>query len=167
MFTYLFFRPRGYGHVQFRSAALATKALELDGSYMPGTNRFIKVDRPMTPRQQVPKDSSKISRPPGCRTVFVKNLPYDSTEAEVREVFMVSGKISTVRLAVWGHTNQLKGFGYIEFKSEESAEIAVKKSLSGEGIKVKGRSVVCDFETGKPKGSFRPALSENEKKSSK
>ena len=59
-------------------------------------------------------------------------------------------------MAVWGHTNQLKGFGYVDFKSEESAEIAVKKSLSSEGIAVKGRPTICDFETGQPKGSFKP-----------
>ena len=61
-----------------------------------------------------------------------------------------------VRLAVWGHTNQLKGFGYVEFKNEESAGIAVKKCLSPEGIAVKGRPVLCDFETGQAKGSFKP-----------
>jgi RNA recognition motif-containing protein len=60
-----------------------------------------------------------------------------------------------VRLAVWGHTNQLKGFGYVEFKNEDAAGIAVKKCLSSEGIAVKGRPVICDFETGQPKGSFK------------
>jgi hypothetical protein len=49
----------------------------------------------------------------------------------------------------------LKGFGYLEFKGEQSAEIAVKKSLSAEGILVKGRPTICDYETGQPKGSFK------------
>jgi RNA recognition motif-containing protein len=69
-----------------------------------------------------------------------------------------------VRLAVWNHTNQLKGFGYIEFKSEQSAEIAVKKSLSSEGITVKGRPVICDYETGQAKGSFKPRFDPSAKK---
>jgi RNA recognition motif-containing protein len=61
-----------------------------------------------------------------------------------------------VRLAVWNHTGKLKGFGYVDFKSEESAEIAVNKSVYGGGINVKGRPVICDFETGQAKGSYKP-----------
>jgi hypothetical protein len=57
----------------------------------------------------------------------------------------------------------------MEFKSEQSAEIAVKKSLSAEGILVKGRPTICDYETGQPKGSFKPRVdpSKSKKGSSK
>ena len=46
----------------------------------------------------------------------------------------------------------MKGFGYIDFSKEDSAEIAVKKSGK---ITVKNRIVSVDFETGQPKGSFK------------
>lgn len=168
---------RGYGHVKFCAPEMATKALEQDGEFykdnptiynvftflcysgMYMQNRFIKVDRPMVPRVLQKKEITQIVRPPGCHTVFVKNIPYDCTQDDVKESFMVCGKINNVRLAVWGHTNQLKGFGYVEFKSEESAEIAVKKSGA---ILVKGRPVICDFETNQPKRSFK-SLSEIQK----
>jgi nucleolin len=117
--------------------------------------RFIKVDRPLQPRAAQPaavSAGSEAVRPPGCKTVFIKNLPYECTEEEISLLFQVYGKIDEVRLAKWGHTNHLKGFGYIEFKKEDSAEIAVRKSGS---IIIKERAVQCDFETGKPKGSFR------------
>lgn len=118
--------------------------------------RFIKVDRPLAPRSLLQTDRKKEEAviPPGCKTVFVKNLPYECTEVELEDLFKVYGKINSVRLAKWGHTNQLKGFGYIEFKREESVEIAVRKSGS---IIFQGRALLCDFETGKPKGSFRGA----------
>ena len=45
----------------------------------------------------------------------------------------------------WGHTNKLKGIGYVQFEKEESAVIAVKKR--GE-IRVGSRSVQIDFEGG-------------------
>lgn len=175
-------RLRGYGHVQFLSAEAVTKALDLDGEFMapsveklkilisctssscalnstqqPGCDmkgRYIKVDKPQTPRSlsSIEKNKDNVLRPPGCRSVFVKNIPYDTTEAEITEVFKVCGPITSVRLAVWGNTKQLKGFGYIDFKREDSAEIAVKKS----GIlSLNGRPVVIDFETGAPKKSFR------------
>lgn len=84
--------------------------------------------------------------------MFVKNLPYTVTEEEVRQAFMVFGKIANIRLAVWSHTQKLKGFGYVEFQAENSAAIAMKKA--GE-ITIHGRPVICDFETGAPKGSYR------------
>lgn len=83
----------------------------------------------MVPRaaQALDQPQSKpLSRPVGCKTVFVKNLPYTATEAQIRETFQVCGPITTVRLATWVHTQTPKGFGYIEFKREDSAEIAGK-----------------------------------------
>jgi RNA recognition motif-containing protein len=72
--------------------------------------RYIKLDRPMTPRivqqQQLSLESAavgakgkraKLTRPAGCRTVFVKNLPYECEESDVTESFMVCGKIAKVR----------------------------------------------------------------------
>jgi nucleolin len=74
------------------------------------------------------------------------------TLSQPLQIFKVCGPITCVRLAVWGNTKQLKGFGYVDFKREDSAEIAVKKS----GVLVlKGRPVIIDFETGAPKQSFR------------
>ena len=144
---------RGYGHVEFSKEAAAKDALKLDGSYL--GKRFIKVTTPMVPRvlqKQQQVDTSKIKAPAGCRTIFVKNLPYDSTEDEISEAFKVFGKIQNVRIPVWGHTNQQKGVAYLDFKREDSAEIAVKK---GSQTQIRGRFLVVDFETGAPKGSFK------------
>lgn len=45
----------------------------------------------MIPRMfQVPEKSDiPVVRPSGCRSVFVKNIPYDTTEDEVTEVMKV------------------------------------------------------------------------------
>ena len=117
-------------------------------------SRFIKVDKPLAPRaaKKTKVDSEDVIRPPGCKTIFIKNLPYDCTELELQDIFKIYGKISNIRLAKWGHTNQQKGFGYIDFNKEESAEIAVKKSGT---INLRGRIIISDFETGAPKRSFR------------
>jgi hypothetical protein len=49
----------------------------------------------------------------------------------------------------------------VDFVKEESAEIAVKKQGT---IRVKGRLVAIDYESGKPKGSFRTEDGRNWKK---
>ena len=146
-------RLRGYGHVEFQNSDAANQALKLDGAFL--GKRFIKVTRPLVPRilqkqhvQQV--DPSTVVRPPGCRTIFVKNLPYDTTEEEITQSFKVFGKIKNVRIAKWEHTNQQKGVAYIDFEREESAEIAIKK-----GLTIRSRPLGLDFETGAPKMSFK------------
>lgn len=145
---------KGYGHIQFSSAEDAEKALELSGSYI--KDRFITVDRPMVPRalaQDSTTLASKVAeKPPGCKTIFIRNLPYEVTEAEIREKFMVYGPIMKVRLAVWNHTNNLKGFGYIDFKREDSADIAVKKSGN---IVIQGRIISVDYESSGPKAGYK------------
>lgn len=96
------------------------------------TGRFVKVSYPKVPRALSGGSTGDASsgpssggvRPVGCKTVFVKNLPYEVTEEQIRQVFMVCGPIVTVRLATWGHTGSQKGFCYVDFKREDSAEIA-------------------------------------------
>ena len=89
------------------SSATFTHSLGIvvPGAYM--GKRYVKLDRPMTPRiiqqgqlnaNSVGGDGkrSKLTRPAGCRTVFVKNLPYECEESDVRDSFMVCGKIAKV-----------------------------------------------------------------------
>jgi RNA recognition motif-containing protein len=142
---------KGYGHVEFKKSEGAAKALELNGQYM--QDRYLTIDRPQVPRSLVaPMPYQPSEKPAGCRTIFIKNLPYETSEEEITKHFMVYGPIKNVRLAVWNHTGKLKGIGYVDFKREDSAETAVKKSGS---IVLKDRKIVVDFETGAPKGSYK------------
>lgn len=147
-------RLKGNGHVEFSTAESVEKALKMNGKYM--NQRYIKVERPLPPKNAISTVSKEdITVPAGCNTVFIKNLPYDTEETEVEEYFKVFGPITSVRLARWGHTNQLKGFGYVTFKREDSAEICVKKSKVQNAVVFKSRVILCDFETGAPKMSFQ------------
>lgn len=100
------------------------------------------------------------AQPDKCRTVFVKNLPYnDITEDDILNVFRSCGKIvdGGVRLARNYQTKQLKGFGYIEFKNPEGAYAAVQRASKADGILIGGRSCYVDYEESSMKGSFRTA----------
>lgn len=144
---------RGYGHVEFTSSAAAVAAMELSGQYI--HDRFINVDRPMIPRAMQGDNNQSTQpkeRPPGCKTIFIKNLPYDVTEDELRQGFMVYGPIVQIRLASWSHTQNLKGFGFVDFRREDSAEIAVKKTGS---ITIRDRVTIVDYEVRNAKGSFK------------
>ena len=83
------------------------QARELDGTYL--LKRYIKVDLPKVPKMLLGERDGPAERPVGCKQIFVKNIPYDSTEEDISDTFKVCGPIEEIRLARWGHTNQLKG----------------------------------------------------------
>jgi hypothetical protein len=58
------------------------------------------------------------------RTVFLKNLSFNSEEPQIKEVFAVCGTIEEVRL-VRNSFGKSKGFAYVQFESEESVVSAL------------------------------------------
>jgi len=59
--------------------------------------------------------------------LFVGNLPYDVTEAEVREHFAVVGPLSHVSLPTDRATGKPRGFAFIEFSERADAEEAIRR----------------------------------------
>lgn len=144
-------RPRGYAHVAFAGSKGARAAFGRDGQYLKG--RYLTVQAPQEPATEKARRANRTAEQPrGCRTVFVKNLPYDVDEDGVVEAIGGCGRVASVRLAMWNHTRKLKGFGYVEFVTERGAETCVRTQ---ETLSIGGRPIVVDFETGAPKGSFR------------
>ena len=144
-------RLRGYGHVEYETAQSAASALKASGSSLGG--RYVTI-QPSKAKDQATR--TPRPRPDGCRTIFVKNLPYDIPSDALRRSFEKFGKINDVRLAVHNHTQRQKGFGYVTFVKEAAAEAAVR----GQGeVQVRGRAVYVDYDApgGGPKASFRAA----------
>jgi len=164
-------RLRGYGHIVFSSVETTQRALrEVNGQYLQG--RYLQLQQAREKKGE--NDSNLLvgtnttrDQPAGCHKIFVKNLPYDATEAEVKEAFKTFGKIigpGGVRLARNYMTKEPKGFGYVEFKNPEGAFAAVMKSTKADGICIKGRRVILDYDEGRIKGSFRAEDGRNWKK---
>lgn len=75
--------------------------------------------------------SVAVSKPPSKgendhRTVFVNNLSFQTTDAELETLFAEYGEITEVRL-IKDERGKPKGYGYVEFSSEEEAETAISK----------------------------------------
>lgn len=141
-------RLRGYAHATFSSQAEATAALDLNNSVMHG--RYLTV-QPARSKQRQSQGTSR-PRPPGCTTLHVKNLPYSLGEQALKQAFASFGSIANVRLARWGHTGRLKGFGYVQFTDGAGAEAAMAAAAN---ITIAGRAVVLDYDGGAPKASFK------------
>ena len=59
--------------------------------------------------------------------LFVGNLAYDVTEAELVELFSASGKPLSVRLLTDRETGKPRGFAFVEFSDAAQAEEAVRR----------------------------------------
>jgi RNA recognition motif-containing protein len=94
------------------------------------------------------------------KTIFVKNLPYDTTEQEVNDYFLRCGAIQGVRLVYNSLHNHFKGFGYVDFKNSS----AVKEAVKLDGKIFKGRALTVDIETSKPKEGFKYRGTDENKK---
>lgn len=59
--------------------------------------------------------------------LFVGNLPYSATEAELREHFSGAGPVSGVWLPLDRETGRPRGFAFVEFEDRSVAEEAVRR----------------------------------------
>jgi len=65
--------------------------------------------------------------PTDC-TIFVKNLSFSTDETQLRRVFEKAGAVRAVSIPRRPDNKSMaSGFGFVEFKSPESVEVAMKK----------------------------------------
>mmetsp|Transcript_19231 Transcript_19231/g.27724 ORF Transcript_19231/g.27724 Transcript_19231/m.27724 type:complete len:267 (+) Transcript_19231:25-825(+) len=152
-------RLRGYGHIVFDTTTSRQTAItQLSGKHL--GRRYLTIVEPKEQANTTTSTSASSKprdQPPGCKTVFVKNLPYQAVEDDIQKVFMVCGKIveGGVRIARNFQTRQSKGFAYVEYRNVEGAHGAVQKAHKRNGMMVLGRAVFVDYDEGRVKGSFK------------
>jgi RNA recognition motif-containing protein len=60
-------------------------------------------------------------------SLFVGNLPYNATEAELRELFSTVGSLINVYLPTDRETGKLRGFAFVDFRERADAEEAIRR----------------------------------------
>jgi len=75
-----------------------------------------------------------------AKKLYVGNLSYQTTEDTLRREFSAYGEVLSCSIIVDRYTNQSKGFGFVEFAEDQSAEAAIGgmngQSLDGRQLKV-------------------------------
>ena len=104
-------------YVRFKIDEDAKKSCDLNGSEF--KNHFIRVDLATA------KDGTSSVRDQS-KAVFLGNLSFKVDENTVRSHFSKCGDIEDVRLVRDSSTGIGKGFGYVNFKTTESVELALK-----------------------------------------
>ncbi|KAG4142133.1 hypothetical protein ERO13_D06G114601v2 [Gossypium hirsutum] len=85
------------------------------------------------------------------RCVFVGNIPYDATEEQLIEICREVGPVVSFRLVIDRETGKPKGYGFCEYKDEETA-LSARRNL--QGYEINGRQLRVDFAEN-DKGSDR------------
>lgn len=85
------------------------------------------------------------------KTMFVGNLPHDTTEDDIRGLFSDYGTVRGVKLSMDVFTGKCRGFGLVDMEGHEAR--AALAGLNGKMFKGNGLRVAEDKP--KPKGRGR------------
>ena len=74
------------------------------------------------------------------RKLYVGNLPYETGEAELQDLFASAGTVETVKVMRDMATGRARGFAFVEMATDDEAQRAIstlnETQLGGRGITV-------------------------------
>ena len=72
--------------------------------------------------------------------LFVRGLPWEMSEADLRELFSPCGELQELKIVMDRDTGKSRGFAFVSFVKQSGAEAAIKQ-LHGHEIKFRSLSV--------------------------
>jgi RNA recognition motif-containing protein len=84
------------------------------------------------------------------RRLFVGNLPYSVTDDDLNDAFSDSGTVKSARVITDRETGRSRGFGFVEFSTEEAADIAIQ---NWDGRELGGRSLTVNEAKERSRGN--------------
>lgn len=98
--------------------------------------------RQRRPQGRAPRFEKRHPAPAdGSVELYVGNLDYEMTEAQLRAEFEKYGAVNSVRIITNRYTNRSKGFGFVQMPVRSEAEAAVKGM---DGREMAGRRIKCN-----------------------
>lgn len=89
-------------------------------------NKPTKKKRIVVPRASMDHEQAIVGKINETGRLFIRNILYDSTEDEFRELFSYYGSLSEVHIAVDTRTGKSKGFLYVQFSNSADAVSAYR-----------------------------------------
>ncbi|KAJ1753051.1 hypothetical protein LPJ79_000691 [Coemansia sp. RSA 1821] len=141
---------RRFGFVTFSSvdgvnAVLKEPTHMLDGKQIDPKNAIPRENQPArtTPYASNPaaeQFADPVKEMKGEK-IFVGGLPPSATDADLNSAFVSFGNIVETKLMMDPKTGRSRGYGFLEFDSEDAALNAVKAGNASEGIYIHGKRV--------------------------
>jgi len=74
------------------------------------------------------------------KSIYVGNLPFSATEAEISDLFGQFGKVESVKIISDRETGRARGFAFVQMTEDGAAKTAVTelngKSFGGRSLKI-------------------------------
>ena len=83
------------------------------------------------------------------RKLYVGNLPYQTGETELTELFSRAGTVESARIMRDMATGRARGFGFVEMATDEEAQKAITELNE---FQLEGRTLVVNEARPKPMG---------------
>ncbi|KNE64639.1 hypothetical protein AMAG_09996 [Allomyces macrogynus ATCC 38327] len=139
----------GCAHVEYATPAeAATACRKLAGYQYEG--RTLRSDMATTHTSSVRAPTAKPSD-----TLFVANLPYGFSDADLEAMFRPQRGFGRVRVP-----DASKGFAYVQFDDDDAAQAAVR-ALNGANFK--GRRIRIDYANSQQRAAFKSKKEESKK----
>ncbi|XP_023814266.1 probable RNA-binding protein 19 isoform X2 [Oryzias latipes] len=116
----------GYGFVQYQSAEGAQKALrQLQHCSVDDHKLELKISDKATRATETSRKKKQAEKKQTGSKILVRNVPFQATVREIRELFCTFGELKTVRLPkkAAGSGNH-RGFGFVDFITKQDAKKA-------------------------------------------
>lgn len=112
---------------------ISKKKAELESTPRKGTNRQPKKNRPSgantqggNPATQRPRKRPASTIPTRNARLYVGNLSYEATEAELEDLFKGFGNVRSVEIIYNSRTYKSKGYAFVEMHNLEDAQRAAE-----------------------------------------
>ncbi|KAM6422714.1 putative RNA-binding protein 19 isoform 1-T4 [Liasis olivaceus] len=116
----------GFGFVEYKKPEYAQRAVkQLQGCSVDGHQLEVKISERAVKSTVTSARKTQVSRKQVNSKILVRNIPFQATVKEIRELFSTFGELKTVRLPkkMFG-TGAHRGFGFVDFLTKQDAKRA-------------------------------------------
>uniref|UniRef100_A0A670KJF9 RNA binding motif protein 19 n=1 Tax=Podarcis muralis TaxID=64176 RepID=A0A670KJF9_PODMU len=116
----------GFGFVEYKKPEHAQKALkQLQGCSVDGHQLEVKISERAVKSAAVSARKKQTGKKQKSSKILVRNIPFQATVKEIRELFSTFGELKTVRLPKkMAGTGKHRGFGFVDFLTKQDAKRA-------------------------------------------